>query len=40
MVKRGSVTDLGAERRKLLGEVERLIMSGELRKVIYSCLNF
>ncbi|XKL67378.1 hypothetical protein PGB90_002869 [Kerria lacca] len=37
MVKRGSVTDLGAERSKLLGQVEQLIMSGELRKQILGC---
>lgn len=33
MVKRGSISDMGTERRKLLGQVEQLIMSGDLRKV-------
>lgn len=39
MVKRGSITDMGAERRKLLGQVEHLIMSGEFRKVTSQTIN-
>ena len=33
MIKRGSIVDQGEERRKLLSQVEQLIVSGELRKV-------
>lgn len=40
MVKRGSITDQGTERRKLLGQVEQLIMSGELRKVCWNTAGF
>lgn len=34
MVKRGSVEDLGEERRRILNEVEGLIMSGDMPRVI------
>ncbi len=40
MVKRGSVIDMGVERRKLLAEVEQLLISGELRKVIMLVVFF
>lgn len=33
MVKRGSVEDLGEERKEILNEVEGLIMSGDLPRV-------
>lgn len=37
MVKRGSVTDFGVERGKLLAEVEQLIMSGDLCRQVLGC---
>jgi predicted lysophospholipase L1 biosynthesis ABC-type transport system permease subunit len=35
MVKRGSVEDLGEERKEILNEVEGLIMSGDMPRVGY-----
>ena len=42
MVKRESVTDLGVGRRKLLTEVEQLIMCGDLPRVqlIFKLLKY
>lgn len=33
MIKRGSVNDFGIERGNLLGEVEQLVLSGDLPRV-------
>lgn len=35
MIKRGSVEDSGQERSNILDEVEKLIFSGDLKKVIF-----